>query len=144
MTNEIYDENGKLKKETIIATDEDVKEHINDVKKEIEQKEIKAFGRQINMGNITMEDYNAIVKKFGNRFINVDTGAILCACGNFHNIEKKGFKKIIKCPVMGFYVDAATKPKIYEKWIHTMIEFFEEIELYTTKQKEVKNERTNR
>jgi len=116
-------------------------QQIAEIKKEIEKHEIPIFGKQINMGGITMEEYNNIVKYFGNRFININTGDILCPCGKFHPIEKTKKGKKIMCPTIGFKVSAYTNPKLYELWIRRIIEFYNELECYLkTKNLESKND----
>lgn len=85
---------------------------------------MEIFGTQVNMGDISMEEYNIMVAFMGNKFFNPNTNQIRCACGNWHQITKKNGKKILSCPNLNLYVESITRPKVLQIWIRLMIEIY--------------------
>lgn len=107
---------------------------------------MELFGTEVNMGDISIEEYNVMVAFMGNRFFNPKENKIRCACGEWHTIKKKKNKKILKCPNLNLEVESITRPKILQVWIRLMIEIYvkvKEISNDIIKEKEIKELENN-
>ena len=110
-----------------------------DVEKKVVEENVKLFGRQINMGDITPEEYNKLVSRLGNKFLVPEAKAVKCLCGKFHRYTRKGLFKLT-CPDFNIEIKAGCKPKLYEKWIKSQIEL---IKLVEETSKKIKSEDEN-